>query len=361
MKKSLLVFSLILLNGLELLAQSPRLLIGDNDHNQIVMCKPDGSDLDTLDFDGMNFSFYDADINPVNHRIYMAWYYGIYSMNYDGSDLDTLFPYTAGNYSRGIAVDPVNGFLYWSSSPDGEIYKSNLTATSIDTIYTTTGYLGDLDLDLLNNKLYFGQWNTAENGLFRIETDGSGVDTIVHDSDTEYLGLDMMHEVIYFGDGLTCRKVNYDHSDNIYLFSFYPGGFWVGTLNSILYSSSITGNNVQVSALDGTVASDLFAAGTLNAPFGPVLVPYTLAEIETMSENSSKLVIYPNPAKDQVTITGFEQASTILIYNVFGELMLTTKGVGMIQLDSSALPAGTYMVISECNDSRSYSRVVVLH
>ncbi|HYG51440.1 MAG TPA: hypothetical protein VD905_11080, partial [Flavobacteriales bacterium] len=66
-------------------AQCNQLIIGDNSNGQVVSSTLTGSNLDTFDLGGVYHSFYDADDDYVNKKIYMAWYYGIYRMNYDGS------------------------------------------------------------------------------------------------------------------------------------------------------------------------------------------------------------------------------------------------------------------------------------
>ena len=74
-------------------AQFDKMVIGDNNNGQVVISNLNGTNLDTLTQTSVYQSFYDADVDPINQKIYMAWYYGIYSMNYDGSNLDTLVFY----------------------------------------------------------------------------------------------------------------------------------------------------------------------------------------------------------------------------------------------------------------------------
>lgn len=355
-----LVLCFVALQTMQTFAQTDRLLIGDNNNGQIVMSDADGSNLDTINLGGIYQSFYDADIDLINQKIYMAWYYGIYWMNYDGTGFDTLFSYPGGGYCDGIAVDAANGFIYWNSTPDGEIYKADLAATNIDTILTTTGYLGDIDIDLLTNKLYFTQWITSEKGVFVADADGTNMDTIAYGYDAHFLGLDMANEVIYFADNATSRRINYNQTNDVLMFSFQCGGFFVDTVNSKLYVTNITGDNVQVSNLDGSGAVDLFPGLTLAAPFGPVLFPYSMAEIETQFPVSSQLNIYPNPASDQIRISGIQQPTVLFIYNVLGELVLTTTtGTGEIQVNISDLAPGNYVIVAESAGFRNTGSLVV--
>jgi hypothetical protein len=355
-----LTLALLLFLNVDSFSQTDKFIIGDNNNGQIIRCNLDGTDVDTVDLGGLYQSYYDADIDPINQKIYMSWYYGIYWMNYDGTDFDTLYSYPSGGYSDGITVDPVNGFVYWTSTYDSEIYRADLAVTNIDTIFTTTGYLGDIDLDLITNKLYFTKWLVgAEMGVYVVDTNGANMDTIVFGYDAHFIGLDMANEVVYFADGGSSRKVNYDQTNDVLLFNFQPGGFLVDTLNAKLYVTNITANNLQVSDLDGTNASNVFATTPLAAPFGPVIIPYTLAEIETPLAIVPELSIYPNPAGDQIRITGINQASVLFIYNLLGELVLTTNVSSDCQLDISELASGSYTV-SAVSEGKTSAAILVV-
>src|SRR5262245_44927517 len=75
---------------------------------------------------------------------------------YDGSGVVTLVGGLVA--PRGVAIDVVNGKIYWS---DGHavprvIQRANLDGSDVETIYSTlTGTSNTIDLDLVNGKIYF--------------------------------------------------------------------------------------------------------------------------------------------------------------------------------------------------------------
>ncbi|MEI7595248.1 MAG: choice-of-anchor J domain-containing protein [Bacteroidota bacterium] len=282
-----------------------RVLIGDNNHGQIVSSDIDGSALDTFDLGGLYQSFYDADVDPINKKIYMSWYYGIYSMNYDGTALDTLV-IGADGYSDGVAVDAANGHVYWASGPDKKIYRSNLDGTNQIVIYSTTGYLSDVDIDLKNGHLYFGDWIGSTKGLYRINLDGTNLIPITTAYGIRNLGLDVKNNVIYYcdDDNGKCRKINFDGSNDILLFDFFAGGFYVDTTNAVLYTTDGAHNNVVVSNLDGSNPQSLFAANVLEAPYGPVFFTMDNPIANITSECIVTSIPAPTAKSCYGTITG---------------------------------------------------------
>ena len=253
-------------------AQYDKMLIGDNNNQQIVIANIDGSNMDTIDLGGLSQSFYDADVDPIHEKVYMAWYWGIYSMNYDGSDFVTLVSYPSGGYSSGIAVDAVNEQIYWGSTPENKIYRADLDGTNQVTFLSGLGYVGDVDIDLIHGYLFYGQYIiSATKGLYRIDLNGTNNTTIVSGCDAAYLGLDVKNSVIYFADGGTCRKVNYDGTNNNLLFGFQPGGMFVDTANSLVYYSDMTADRVFRSDLFGADVQNLITT-QLDSPHGPVLI-----------------------------------------------------------------------------------------
>jgi hypothetical protein len=67
------------------------------------------------------------------------------------------------------------------------------------------------------------------------------------------------------------------------------------------------------------------------------------------SENEF-IKIYPNPATDLLKITGLTTATSIGIYNIYGELLLTASTCGpTCEIDLANLSAGIYMVLLKSN------------
>lgn len=322
--KSLIIAAFLLLNAKIATAQYDKMLIGDNNNGQIVVSNIDGTSLDTFDLGVPYQSFYDADLDPIQRQIYMAHYWGIFKMNYDGSGFDTLISDQTGGYSDGVAVDAVEGYLYWGATQEKKIYRSDLNGNNVIVIYNATGHVTDVDLDLTTQRLYFGQWFSGERGIYSIDLMGSNLDTVITSGyDVHFLELDTMKKRIYFTDdgNAKCRRINYDGSNDTLLYDFQGGGFFVDTKNSLLYTTDISNNNVKVSDLNGGNAKDLFPASTLFAPFGPLLFSTLNSGVEKVTVPSVKATISPNPLTEFAILHTDKilKDASLEIWNVHGE------------------------------------------
>ncbi|MFH0762039.1 MAG: T9SS type A sorting domain-containing protein, partial [Bacteroidota bacterium] len=188
-----------------------------------------------------------------------------------------------------IAVDAVNEYIYWGSTPEDKIYRANLDGTNKVTFLSGLGYVGDVDIDLVHGFLFYGQYIiSATQGLYRINLNGTNNTTIASGYDAQFLGLDSKNSVIYFSDGGTCRKINYDGTNDTHLFSFQPGGFFVDTTNAWVYYSDITTDRILRSDLFGADVQNLITT-QLEAPFGPVLFKACFSIISQPSNQNANV------------------------------------------------------------------------
>ncbi len=327
------------------LANESKFYIGDNNNSRIARVNVDGSDFEVIDFNGLALSFYDADVDPINKKIYMAWYYGIYVMNYDGSDLDTIINYPSGGYSSGIAVDAAGGKIYWGSTVQNTIYRANLDGTGITALYTNAMYVGDVDLDLKNGHIYYGSYIlTASKGLYRLNINGTGHTTIAAGYDVHFLGLDIKNERIYFSDGGAAKRANLDGSNIQSIFTFQPGGFWVDTTQSVLYTTDMTGNRFISSDLSGGNIQVLEGTN-LQSPHGPVFV-----------ENACDISISMQPV--DVTVAAGDDAvfSVSAIGSINSYQWQQDNGTGYINLSNAGQFSGVNtntLNISNVNSSQN--------
>lgn len=329
-------------------AQYNKMFIGDNNNGQIIASSIDGNQFDTLTLNGTTYqSFYDADYCPTNQKIYMAWYYGIYSMNVDGSDFDTLVFFADGGYSDGVAVDAANGYIYWGATPDHAIYRSDLAGNAIDTVYTDAGYIGDVDIDPNTGVLYFSKWIFSDKGIYSIDTSGNNLDTIVLGYDAEFIGLNTTAGTVYFSDNTTARRINYDGTNDTLLFNFQPGGFFVDEQNNMLYTSDMTGGNVYSSNLNGENADTLFQSNVLDSPHGPLLINLTTTEVKNGLANEHKIIAYPNPAQDFIMLSSAEklEGCNYVIMDYTGKQMMKGELTGAgNRISTSNLLPGVYFI-----------------
>jgi hypothetical protein len=68
----------------------------------------------------------------------------------------------------------------------------------------------------------------------------------------------------------------------------------------------------------------------------------------------NRLVLYPNPAQDQIRISGADLAA-LRVYDVSGRLVSERIGVGLDQIDVSGWVAGIYFLRAQGQDGSAYS------
>lgn len=109
------------------------------------------------------------------------------------------------NFSKGIAVDEVNGKIYWSESnpPYGEtgrIVRANLNGTVVETVLNNFGRPGDLALDMANGKIYWTDFVT--NVVGRANVDGTSPENIFvvgANNNPNGIALDLIDGKVYWG------------------------------------------------------------------------------------------------------------------------------------------------------------------
>ncbi len=86
--------------------------------------------------------------------------------------------------------------------------------------------------------------------------------------------------------------------------------------------------------------------------------------VNTLSTNKvealSKFKLYPNPAKDVLTISSENKAiSKIKIYNLIGQLVIDKNSSSLVEtIDVSNLQSGTYSISIESNDALEFFKII---
>ncbi|MEQ8302733.1 MAG: gliding motility-associated C-terminal domain-containing protein [Cyclobacteriaceae bacterium] len=163
---------------------------------------PNTTVVDIIDL-GPNDEPYGIDIDFTNSKIYFTTNNvtsgtnsRLYRADLDGSNMEELFylgtSTVGGTFFRDVKIDPVNEIVYWSvgavdASP-GEIYYNDLNEAApfaSPTIFSFNGEPRGIDLDLINNKIYW-VCRGANNGtnpvqIMRADLDGAAASfEIVH-------------------------------------------------------------------------------------------------------------------------------------------------------------------------------------
>lgn len=78
---------------------------------------------------------------------------------------------------------------------------------------------------------------------------------------------------------------------------------------------------------------------------------------------TAPLALSPNPATEQVTISGIEMGDKVAIYSSMGELLLerTAKSSDAISIPTSSMPDGQYLVVVSHEDTAETLSLIVAH
>jgi hypothetical protein len=164
------------------------------------------------------------DIDRVNGKIYwadnQAFGGSISRANLDGTNFETvIFDYSP----LSMAVDPIGGKIYWNAN-SFNLKRANLDGSNVEVIIANQPTLGDIELDLIERKIYFDQSIFGIRHIRRANLDGSMIQTVADPADHSgglALGLDVIGRKIYWGqcgedtpEGVRCamKRSNYDGS-----------------------------------------------------------------------------------------------------------------------------------------------------
>ena len=151
-------------------------------------------------------------------KIYWTSSTGIHRAELNGWERETLLSVTLSN-PRSIAVDAVNGKVYWADRGTGKIQRANLDGTDIEDLVSTSeaSSLRGIAVDPIRGKVYWvdGEWPFR---IQRSELDGTDVEDVITSSDTNLLkyprdiAVDVDAGKIYWTERRTPRifRVNMD-------------------------------------------------------------------------------------------------------------------------------------------------------
>ncbi len=247
-----------------------------------------------------------------------------------------------GNFGQSatktFSGDIWDGEIDVSQLPDGihtfHYYLSDSTSTPVyGTLFHKVSTVGASALeyrywfDNNDNEMHHG---SVGNGIFQIDV--SGLTT----------GMHTIH--------LTVKDENYSATRG-YLFikteslSDLAYHCWFDDDDSAEQTGAVGNGNIllDVTGLEnGDHSVSIYLKGsTVSAP-----QTYDFLNNLAVDENeSTSLVVYPNPAKDRLTIESEEVIRQCEIYDLTGELIFTySNGANKAEISVEFLPAGTYLV-----------------
>lgn len=127
-------------------------------------------------------------------------------------------------------------------------------------------------------------------------------------------------------------------------------------------TNSSTGPNWTFTGDLPRVSPDSMASTSLlNSTFGgPNLDPVDDGALSTKDILASKLNIYPNPAKDYITVESKSvRISSVAMYNLLGAQVISEKALVNSRLNVSGLAKGIYMLKIEAEGGTATKKIVI--
>ena len=180
--------------------------------------------------------------------------------NLDGTSVETLV--TGLSLPWQIALDIPHSKMYWGELLGNVVKRANLDGTSIETIYSGSSGAPGVALDLTHNKLFVAL--SDDNAIMRMNLDGTSQETIISTSISYplYLGLDVVGNKIYIVDYYNnlIRRANLDGSSFASVASISGiNGITLDLINNKLYANQASGTITKMN-LDGTSQSTVSSA-----------------------------------------------------------------------------------------------------
>jgi hypothetical protein len=275
-----------------------------------------------------------SSISTPAHRLYIGTSNGgVYRVedapnNFLVTNISSGFPYRKGSYVSDIAVHPLDANKMLLVFSNYNVYSVYYSENGGDTWSAVAGNLEEpLPTGVPDNQLGLGQGPSARSCRIIFTPEGTvylvGTSTGLFATDQ----LDGLNTVWYrqsedvIGNAIV-EKMDYRPSDNTVVMATHGNG---------VYSVNID-NPSGITGLD-----------------------------ENSDERiSDKLHIYPNPAKDHVTLQLPQNAGMVSIIDFQGKIIRTLRANReQMHIDVSALPAGVYQVGWRKGQKFKYEKLVI--
>ncbi|MGZ5030129.1 MAG: hypothetical protein ACXV8I_05970 [Methylobacter sp.] len=205
---------------------------------------------------------------------------------------------STGNGIRGIAVDPVNGEIFWSDVNRHVISKADFNGKNQKDIVTTKlDFPSDVDIDVENKKIYWS--DQSQNQIGRANLDGTGQTVIIPSPCPANAGfsctaggnlaIDSVQKKLYWTTAYCSDSSCSDPSthlgdilrsdldganiESVVKAIGRPSSIQVDPIGKKIYWTDYVNDVVRRSNLDGSQVDDLFVVGKNNNPNGLTLDP----------------------------------------------------------------------------------------
>lgn len=235
---------------------------------KIQVIDSDGSGLQTLVNTGGGFRGIAMD--PIGEKMYWTDVNNdiIFRANFDGTSQEEIVN-SGLSFPRGI--DIYNNKIFWGDAVAGKISSANLDGTGVSSIVPTTDFFNGLEVDSINDKLYWSVTVGSTQGhIMRSDLDGTNIETIISNvGKPSAIALDAAAGKIYWTDHVddVVRRGNVDGSgvEDLYVVgsNLNPDGIALDLVEGKIYwgqSYDSNRDNIMRMNLDGS-NSEIFASG----------------------------------------------------------------------------------------------------
>ncbi len=205
--------------------------------NGINTAQRDGTHVGTLINGPSGDRFAEIQVNTANEQIYWFEYRSIKRAGYDGSNpqaviTDNNMYTTAGDF----ALDRANGRVYWANQL-GELRRANLDGSSPQTLRTGLLSSGALEVDPVNRKLFWLEYEGNGSAIYMGDLNGGGRTYLAYVEPTwkvTDLAVDTQTARLYWSE--TAMSVN----ERVRRLSYAPGTPTVLINAELGYLSNVT-------------------------------------------------------------------------------------------------------------------------
>ncbi|AQT67771.1 Low-density lipoprotein receptor repeat class B [Anaerohalosphaera lusitana] len=180
----------------------------------------------------------------------------------DGSQREELLNF---DFFAGLAIDSINGKIYWIDDRKDAMFRANLDGTQIEYLFDVQqSSPNGVDIDEENGKLY---WASSRN-ITRANIDGSQRENLIEDSRGPWfksIRLDVPNGKMYWINGTdrTIERANLDGSAQEVVISqnYWTVALELDLTNNELYWSNTATDKIRRAGLDGSYIQTVISNG----------------------------------------------------------------------------------------------------
>ncbi|MBN1835063.1 MAG: DUF5050 domain-containing protein [Spirochaetales bacterium] len=216
-------------------------------------------------------------VDPVNGQLYWSETTvapgTLYRAALDGTGKETV----ASIYAVALAVDPYEGKIYFTSGM--EISRMNLDGSGAENVLLGGMSISDLELDLVNGRIYWCDEMVIRSSLL---TNPLSAQTVYNadPGNVDRIALDVVGGMLYYSEGLasdTIRKVSVSGGTATSVYS--PGGVGVGGLDV-----DPSAGRVYWSVPSASTGVQIYSVGTDGSGYQSI--------IDTSTDEARRIALY---------------------------------------------------------------------